>query len=350
MRAAPRVLLALLLASNLARAAEDLATCARIEDKNQRLDCYDRVSGRTPPQTQPAPGAAQPAPTLPWLQRAPTLQESTRAGKSLLGEIWALDEPPKPQQPITLSTHYANYLVGRYTDHVNGDPSSPTHPRAATDVPNLNPGEAKFQLSFKARVLALEDARAALWLAYTQQSYWQIGNAPLSRPFRETDYQPEAIVALSPDREWDGWRWRLLNLGFVHQSNGRGNPLSRSWNRVYAQFGVERENFAVLLRPWYRFRERYEDDDMPDIHQYYGSGDVVMVYRRDGHTITFTGRLNPSTGLGAAQLEYSTPRWKWLGPFRLYVHAFSGYGESLIDYNWRQNSIGVGVSLDEFEP
>jgi outer membrane phospholipase A len=183
-------------------------------------------------------------------------------------------------------------------------------------------------LSFKARVLASQDASAALWLAYTQQSYWQIGNAPLSRPFRETDYQPEAIVALSPDREWDGWRWRLLNLGFVHQSNGRGNPLSRSWNRVYAQFGVERENFAVLLRPWYRFRERYEDDDMPDIHRYYGSGDVVMMYRRDGHTIIFTGRLNPSTGLGAAQLEYSTPRWKWLGSLRLYVHAFSGYGRA----------------------
>jgi hypothetical protein len=147
-RAAPLVLLALVVASTLARAAEDLSTCARIDDPHERLVCYDRVSGRTPTQTQPAPSAAQPsaaqpsaaepAPTFPWRQRAPAPQD-TGPDKSVLGEIWALDEPPEPQQPITVSTHYANYLVGRYSDHVNGDPSSPTHPAGASDVPNLNP-------------------------------------------------------------------------------------------------------------------------------------------------------------------------------------------------------------------
>ena len=46
-----------------------------------------------------------------------------------------------------------------------------------------------------------------------------------------------------------------------------------------------------------------------------------------------------------AQLEWSTPLFD--SPFRLYIQAFTGYGESLIDYNWRQNSIGVGVSLND---
>jgi len=57
-------------------------------------------------------------------------------------------------------------------------------------------------------------------------------NKDESRPFRETDYEPEALLAFDTHYEVLGWQGRLLGIGVNHQSNGRSNPLSRSWNRV----------------------------------------------------------------------------------------------------------------------
>ena len=57
------------------------------------------------------------------------------------------------------------------------------------------------------------------------------------------------------------------------------------------------------------------------------------------------GQLNGDTKKGAAQLTWTTP--PILGPLRGYVSAFTGYGESLIDYNWKQNTFGIGVTLND---
>jgi outer membrane phospholipase A len=66
------------------------------------------------------------------------------------------------------------------------------------------------------------DMPLSVWAAYTQQSQWQVYNGDSSRPFRETNDEPELFAAVHPDVNELGWRWRLAAIGLNHQSNGRG--------------------------------------------------------------------------------------------------------------------------------
>ena len=167
--------------------------------------------------------------------------------------------------------------------------------------------EAKFQISFKARLWTTDDRRWGVWAAYTQQNQWQVYNEDISRPFRETNYMPEVFVSYRPGLEFGGFHWRLLNVGFNHQSNGRSD-LSRSWNRIFAEFGVEHGNLGLLAKTWYRIKESADEDDNPDITDYYGYGSLTAIYKWRGHSFSLMGRGNLNQGKGAAELTWMSPR------------------------------------------
>lgn len=332
-----------------------LADCAAIDGDSERLACFDRLSGRAArPAADPKKDAAAAGPADPSAGPAAAATASASAppqpspgSASMFDKAWAF-EPSSPRYDISL--YAPNYfLVGRYTTDLNTAPFEPlVGGGLLAPGTTLDSTEAAFQLSFKFRLWTTDDRRWGAWVAYTQQSQWQLyndsGNA--SRPFRETNYMPEIIVSYKPGLQWGDLQWNLLNVAFNHQSNGRSDKISRSWNRLIASFGVEQGNLALLGRLWWRIPESSDSDDNPTISDYYGWGDLSALYKWRDNSFAATIRGNPSTGKGAGQLTWTSA--PLLGPLRGYVKLFSGYGETLIDYNWNQTTIGIGVVLNDW--
>ena len=324
-----------------------LAECHAIAVDGARLACYDAVTRRTEgrsgaaPAPVPAPAARMPsAPAA----SAEIAGDAQTLAASMIDDAWGFD-PSSRRYDIRF--YNENYLLfGRYTNDVNTAPFAGAGQALGIPPDDINSTEAKFQFSFKARLWTTDDRRWGVWAAYTQQNWWQVYNGDLSRPFRETNYMPELFVSYRPDVDLPGgFRWGLVNAGYNHQSNGRTDILSRSWDRLFAEFGVENGNLAVSAKVWYRIPESAEDDDNPDITDYLGHGAISALYRWRGHSFSGWARGNVNTGKGAVQLAWTSP--PFLGPLRGYVQFFSGYGESLIDYDWKQTTIGAGIALSD---
>lgn len=252
-------------------------------------------------------------------------------------------------EPDVITPHRLNYILPAYaTNQINKAPYETIdgYQESLADI------EAKFQLSLKVPLnkesLLIEGDR--LYLGFTLQAWWQVYAAEISRPFRESNYQPEIFYLAPLDWQPFGGKTGFV-VGLEHQSNGQRQILSRSWNRLYGHFLFEKDSFALSIRPWHRLSEDEKEfefdpdgDDNPDIEDYLGHFELGMVYKWQDMQLGFMGRQNFSTNRGAAELGLTFPLW---GNLRGYAKAFTGYGESLIDYNHSQTRFGVGISLND---
>ena len=322
-----------------ARAETPGAKCLAIKDTIERLACFDVAIGAAVEKEAPAAASQASAASVPVAEAAP----ATPQPASLIDTAWGF-LPESRRAYVRL--HQPNYLLfGRYTTDVNTEPYQPLFDAFDEEEGDFENVEAKFQLSIKGRLATTDDHRWGLWFAYTQQSQWQLYSPDISRPFRETNYMPELFGSFRPGVEFGGWHWNLLNFGYTHQSNGRSDPISRSWDRLFIEAGVERENFALIARAWTRITPSDYEDDNPDIVDYYGHGEITGIYKWRDNSFTLMGRGNLDTGKGAAQFTWATR--PLLGPMRGYLQVFTGYGESMIDYDWRQTTIGLGVTIND---
>ncbi|AWI79149.1 phospholipase [Parazoarcus communis] len=332
-----------LLALSGAVRSQGVGDCVGIENGNQRLACYDRKVGRSAPE-----GALKSA-----IKSMPESEQqrpfgSTAQGVTLLDSRWELS--PETKHPVfTLQPYKPIYFMPVFhSTKVNEAPCSAAGGRSCVTNPvNLDSTEGKYQLSFKTKlVTGLFDGKGDIWAAYTQSSRWQVYNGDISRPFRETNYEPEILMTYAMDYDFFGWKASMVGFGLNHQSNGRADPLSRSWNRIPAFVALQKDDWVVAVQAWHRIKEEAGEDDNPDIEDYVGRGELLINRRLGDHnfalTLRHSLRFSEKTNHGSGMFEWTFPISGYL---KGYMQIFSGYGESLIDYNFRKNAIGLGISL-----
>lgn len=327
----------------------DIKACTGIKNDAQRLACYDRATGRTQmpaSRKRVAPDAAPESIIFRHEQDVAATDDGGSIPLSLLDSRWELS-PDSKLGTFNLRGYKPIYVLpGFATTNQNNLPYSP-NPNNAVHTPlGMQNIEGKFQLSLKMKLWqGVFGDNGDLWVGYTQDSYWQVYNDKLSRPFRETDYEPEAMLVFNTNYQLFGWNGRLLSIGLNHQSNGQSDPLSRSWNRVTAQVGFERENWTIMFRPWWRIPESSKEDNNPDIDNYVGRADVEIIHEWRGQEFSLMLRDSLNGGSqqhGAIRLSWSFPL---AGNLRGYAELFKGYGENVLDYNHNATYLGVGISL-----
>lgn len=252
------------------------------------------------------------------------------------------------------------------SDGVNNQPSAPAPGHTVLTPFNYKRSETRLQLSVRTKlakgllVSGSDDGTDSdsLWVGYTQQSYWQLFNGPISRPFRTTDHEPELIYIYPHQIDLPGgWKYRLSGLGLNHQSNGQSLPLSRSWNRVYLMGAVEKElggdaSLNLQARLWQRLSEPSGGDDNPGISDFIGRAELAGHWQINKvHSLGMTLRHSlQSAARGSVKLEWmkASTAIADSASLRYHVQLFSGYGDSLIDYNRRRNVLSVGLSLADW--
>lgn len=282
-----------------------------------------------------------------------TIAEATTEveGESVITEDSAVSrrsmfERAEDLNPFVILPHRPNYIIlSNNTASLNEAPFEAAN--SSRDV-DFQPWETKFQISLKAPVYrGIFGDNGDLFFAYTNRSFWQMFNKEGSAPFRESNHEPEAWLEFENDYELLGFRNSIIRTGISHQSNGQSGALSRSWNRLYADFVIERDDLYLSIKPWWRIPESNSNDDNPDIDRYMGNVEVSALYKYGEHNFDVMIRNNLRSGdnYGAVQFGWSFPLFK---KFRGYVQWFNGYGESLIDYDAHSNSIGFGIQFSDW--
>lgn len=178
-------------------------------------------------------------------------------------------------------------------------------------------------------------------VSYTQLIYWQLYTH--SPWFRETNYEPNVALRFRMVRNMFG------EISLDHQSNGRGGNMERSWNRVIGTLEFSTENFFAQINGWFLvFTGASTHLYNPHIAWYLGYDKIILSYRLFKKLVLSVEANNIESGYKRGFFMF-TGFYPFTTKFGAYLQYFNGYGQSLIEYNHRTQSFGIGFALNDWQ-
>lgn len=282
---------------------------------------------------------------LPQLLMAEEVSVATKKEKSIL-EKREQALLKTTANPFAISQHRLNYLLP--VSYIS-KPGTRTVEELTND--NVDNVEAKYQISIKFPIYLPTTDASGLYFGFTAVSYWQLYNSEASKPFRETNYEPELFYSWQQNHSILGFEFNQVQFGINHQSNGQSGLSSRSWNRVFASLVFSDESAFYYIKAWHRLAEDEKEtplsvigDDNPDITDYLGHMEFG-VGTQLGKFNLFTAvrnNLKLSDNKGSVELNLS---YSFTEGYDFLIQYFNGYGDSLIDYDRHQQRISLGMQM-----
>lgn len=199
--------------------------------------------------------------------------------------------------------------------------------------------DVKFEIGFKQRLTNLVlPFKTYAYLTYRQKSFWDVYQE--SAPFTESNYNPG--IGLAKPFFKDNVLKKGVFLQFEHQSNGREEEFSRSWNFISLSFlYMHQENWQFGLKCWVPFGPLR---DNPDLTDYIGFHESTIAYMPNPR-LMIEANLRKAFNWdwkGSAQIGISYKLDRDANQY-LYLQYYLGYGESLIEYDQNVSMIRVGI-------
>ena len=206
--------------------------------------------------------------------------------------------------------------------------------------PSALNSDVKFQISLSIRLTNNTlPLGTYLFLMYTQKAFWNVFEKSL--PMHDINFNPG--IGLSRPFFYNGRYIGKVSLILEHESNGKDEEASRSWNKVSI-------SGSALINEWLMVHSKFwipivDGQNNRDILRYSGiwqTGFVaytpnknlslgVTLVKRAGWNLNFNTivdfiwRVSPKTNLN------------------LLLQYYNGYGENMIDYNQFHSRLRVGI-------
>ena len=220
-----------------------------------------------------------------------------------------------------------------------------------------DPAKSKFQISFKYQLFRKENRMALKypWLTgfqfgYTQTSFWDLDSS--SAAFEDTSYKPELFFLSNnlKNRPFSA-KGFFIQTGFQHESNGRGEDLSRSTNFAYIKpiliFYDRHSRIGLQVAPRIWAYILNDDETNPDIDDYRGYFDLQLkTGMADGFVLDSHVRWANQGASFQADLTYPLNRFL-ADHLDIYLHLqyASNLAESLLNYRRRTEAFRIGFSI-----